>query len=85
MSLAGQVPAELAEHGGGSGESTANSVEGPVRRGRPGHAGHDPILEKGRSTEEHFSLIGEVPEEGALGQPRSSGDLRGCGLVESPL
>jgi hypothetical protein len=42
-------------------------------------------LQECRSTEEHFSLVGEVPEEGTLGQPRSGGDLGGCGLVESPL
>ena len=85
LALAGQVPAELAEHGGGGVESTGNGVEGAVLGGRPGHAGHDPLLEEGRPTEEHFSLVGEVPEEGALGQPGSGGDLGGGGLVESPL
>ena len=85
VALAGQVPAELAEHGGGGGEPTGDGVEGAVLRGRPGHAGHDPLLEEGRSTEEHLSLVGEVPEEGALGQPGPGGDLGGRGLVESPL
>ena len=85
LALAGQVPAELAEHGGGGVESPGNGVEGAVGCGRAGHAGHDPLLEEGRSTEEHLSLVGEVPEEGALGQPGSGGDLGGGGLVESPL
>jgi hypothetical protein len=42
-------------------------------------------LEEIRSTEEHFSLVGEVSEEGALGQSGSGGDLCRCGLIESPL
>ena len=85
LALAGQVPAELAEHGGGGVEAPGNGVEGAVGCRRAGHAGHDPLLEEGRPTEEHFSLVGEVPEEGALGQPGSGGDLGGRGLVESPL
>ena len=85
LALAGQVPAKLAEHVGGGVEAPGHRVEGAFGCWRAGHAGHDPLLQEGRSTEEHLSLVGEVPEERALGQPCSSGDLGGCGLVESPL
>lgn len=85
VALAGQVPAELAEHGGGSVEALGHGVEGTVGRRRAGHPSHDPFLEEGRTTEEHFPLVGEVPEEGALGDPGSEGDLSGGGLVEPPL
>jgi hypothetical protein len=85
LALAGQVPAGLAQHGGGRRQSTGHGVERTVPRGRPGHAGHDALLEKGRSTEEDFPLVGEEPEEGAFGQAGPGGDLSGGGLVESPL
>ena len=49
------------------------------------NAAAEALLEQGGSTEEHFSLVGEVPEEGALGQARPGRDLRGSGLVEPPL
>jgi hypothetical protein len=42
-------------------------------------------LEQGRPAEEHFPLVGEVPEEGALGQTGSIGDLGSCRSVEAPL
>ncbi len=85
LALAGQVPAKLAEHGGGGVEASGHGVEGAVGCWRAGHPGHDPLPEEGRPTEEHLSLVGEVPEEGALGHPGLGGDLGGCGLVEPPL
>ena len=63
----------------------ATASSGAVGCRGAGHAGHDPLLEEGRPAEEHLPLVGEVPEEGALGQPGSVGDLGGRGLVESPL
>jgi hypothetical protein len=66
------------------GSPTPRSRRAAARRGAR-HPGHDPLLEEGRPTEEHFAFVGEVSEEGALGQPGSGGDLGGRGPVESPL
>jgi len=38
----------------------ATASRGLFLRGRPGHAGHDPLQEEGSSTEEHVSLVGDV-------------------------
>ena len=37
------------------------------------------------AAEQYFPLVGEVPEEGALGHPGPGGDLGGRGLVEPAL
>ena len=68
-----------------AGEPAGDGIKGSAVRGCAGHAGHDPLLQQCRSTEENLPLVGEVPEESAFGQPRPDGDLRGGGLVESPL
>jgi hypothetical protein len=62
----GQVPAKLAECGSGGVEAQETGVEEAVGSWR---AGHDLLLEDGRPAEEHFSLVGEVPEEGVLCHP----------------
>ena len=85
MALAGQVPASFAEHFGGAVETLGHRFEGASGWRCPDHAGQDPLLEEAGSTEEHLSFVGEVPEERALGQPRSRRDLGGGGLVEPPL
>jgi hypothetical protein len=42
-------------------------------------------LEELGATEEHFPLVGEVPEKGPLGHSGPGGDLGSCGLVEPAL
>ena len=39
-------------------------------------------LQRRRSEEEDLTFVGEMPEEGALGEPRSLGDLRHGGAVK---
>ncbi len=85
LPLAGQVLAKLAEHGCSGVESRRDGIECTVSCRCAGHPGHDPFLESGRSTEQHLSLVREVPEEGALGHSGSEGDLGSSGLVEAPL
>ncbi len=85
VALSGQVSAELSEHGGGCVEAARHRVEGAVRRRRTGNSTHDPLLEELRTTEEHFSLVREVPEEGSFGQTGPGGDLGRRCLIETPF
>ena len=62
-----------------------NGVEGTGLGGSVSDAGQDPLLQERGSAEEDLALVGEVPEEGALGQSGTGGNLRGGGLVESPF
>ena len=83
MTQTSQILARLAEHRGRGVEAERHRVEWPGVGRRSGHAGEDPLAQDGRPPEEHLALVGEVPEEGALGQPGALGDLRGGGLVEA--
>jgi hypothetical protein len=42
-------------------------------------------VEEFAAPEQHFALVAEVPEEGALGQAGAFGDLRDRGLVVAAL
>ena len=53
--------------------------------GSLGNGSDERGAEGGFAVEEHLSLVGEVPEERAFGDPRTLGDLRGRGRVVAPL
>lgn len=56
---------------------------GAVRR--IGDGAHHEFLEGVGASEQYLALVGEVPKERALGEPRSLSDLRHGGLVEPVL
>ncbi len=68
---------------------------GPQRRGdrvdrrhgirRIGDGAHEERLQCARAREQNFALVGEVPEERPLREPRPPGDLRHRGLLEPAL
>ena len=43
------------------------------------------LLQRARAREQHLALVGEVPEERPLREPRPLGDLRDRGLLEPAL
>ena len=53
--------------------------------GRAGNALREPRLELIRAGEEDLALVGEMPEERALGQPGTVGDLGDGGLLKAAL
>ena len=75
----------LPEHGRGGVESHGHGIKRSVGWRSLGHGSHDPVLEKRGSSEEHFSLVLKVPEEGPFGEAGSLGDLGRSGLVEPSL
>lgn len=85
MALAGQVSAELTNHGGSGIESSGHRVEGKVRFRGASDLCHNPILEELRTIEKDFSLVSKVAEESPFGQPGTYRDLRCRSPVESPL
>ncbi len=85
MTLGGQVAATLTEHRRGGVQTAGHGIE---RRGSFGCSDdprHDPLPEKGGPAKEHLSLVREVPEERALGDPGSLCDFGGRRLVKPSL
>ncbi len=77
--------AALLEQGtsGLQGRSDRVDRRGGIRRA--GHGVHDELLQCARAPEQDLALVGEVPEERPLREPRPLGDLRHRGLLEPAL
>ena len=58
---------------------------GAAASGAPATPLHEELLQHGRTPEQHLALVREVPEERALGQPGTLGDLGNGGGLESTL
>jgi hypothetical protein len=66
-------------------ERCDHRLERRHRIGRAGDGGHQQLLQRARAREQDLALVGEVPEEGPLREPRTLGDLRHRGLLEPAL
>ena len=53
--------------------------------GRAGDRAHDQLLQRVGAGEQDLALVGEMPEERPLGQPRARGDLGDGRLLEAAL
>ena len=71
--------------GAGGLEARGDRVDRRHGLGRVGDRAHEELLQRARAREQHLALVGEVPEERALGEPRPLGDLRHRGLLEPAL
>ena len=79
------VVAALLEQGAGGFQCRGDRLD--RRRGlwRACDGADQELLQHACAREQHLALIGEVPEERPLGEPRPLGDLRHRGLLEPAL
>jgi DNA-binding transcriptional LysR family regulator len=77
--------ADLLKRARGALESRADRVDRRQCGRRVVDPLDEPVLEHARAVEQHLALVGEVPEEGPLGEARAPGDLRDRRLVVPAL
>jgi len=73
--------AELFEEGTGCLERAGDRVQWPCTELRVPDAAHQPVLQLARAGEQHFALVGVVPEERPFGEPGTLGNVRNGGGV----
>jgi hypothetical protein len=86
LPLARELPAALLfEQRGECGQAHADRLERGRGVGRTGDGVDEQAFHFLGAAEEHFTLVGEVAEEGSLGESGSLRDLRHRGLLEAAI
>src|SRR4029077_3043428 len=73
------------EVGGDDLECCGDDVERGIVDRSAGHGPDEQLEQLGLAEEEHLSLVGEVPEERAFGEPRAFRDVCDGRLLEAAL